>query len=92
MDYPNPGSQGTHGHRTSFSKMNPAPPTIKITVNGEDRMTSSMTVGALVAELKLEDVRVAVMLNEKIIRRDDRAHEPLLPGDIVEIISMVGGG
>jgi len=72
--------------------MNPTPSTIKITVNGELRSVSAMTVGALIVELKLDNVRVAVMLNEKIVPRESRAHEPLLPGDIVEIISMVGGG
>ncbi len=72
--------------------MNLPQTTLEITINGEKRAVSAPTVGALLADLKLESVRVAVMRNEKIIPRAARAEEPLLPGDVVEIISMVGGG
>jgi thiamine biosynthesis protein ThiS len=72
--------------------MNPFQTPLEITINGEKRAVSAPTVGALLAELELESVRVAVMRNEKIVPRAARADEPLLPGDIVEIISMVGGG
>lgn len=66
--------------------------TLDITVNGSPRRSSARTLGELLAELKVAELRTAVMVNDAIIRRADRPAHPLRPGDRVEIISMVGGG
>ncbi len=71
--------------------MPPQPPPV-IAVNGADRPTSARNVAELLDELGLSGLRVAVMVNDEIVRRGDRAARILLPGDRVEIISMVGGG
>ena len=64
-----------------------------ITVNGDDRELNSATnVFELLAELGLQERRVAVMVNDAIVRREERTQTPLAAGDRIEIIQMVGGG
>lgn len=64
-----------------------------VTVNGEPRMLSDgATVEALLAELGLQDRRVAVELNRDVVARDRYAEQQLHSGDVVEIVQFVGGG
>jgi len=66
---------------------------IEITVNGEARtLTRAMTVAALLAECRLAPERVAVELNERLVRRADFAGQLVRDGDRVEIVTLVGGG
>ena len=67
--------------------------TICFTVNGE-RFTSveGMTVAQLVHEMKLEDKRIAVELNEEIVPRSRHETLVLREGDVVEVVTAIGGG
>lgn len=66
---------------------------MKIILNGEPHeLDGDATVGSLLDGLKLHDQRVAVMVNDAVIRKPQRASAQLREGDKVEIITMVGGG
>ena len=66
---------------------------MRIQVNGEPRQIEpGMTIGALLRELGLADVLVAVERNEAIIPRAEHAHAPIADGDRLEIVHFVGGG
>lgn len=66
---------------------------MKITLNGESReVEPGLTVGQLLGELKLEPLRVAVEINQNLVRRATFAETPLREGDRIEIVTFVGGG
>jgi sulfur carrier protein len=65
---------------------------MKILVNGKDMaIGEGATVETLLESLGLSDKRVAVEHNRVILARDGYG-APLNEGDILEIISFVGGG
>ncbi|WP_427966161.1 sulfur carrier protein ThiS [Altererythrobacter sp.] len=66
--------------------------TIELTVNGEQRRTSTSTIAALVAELELDPAKVAVERNGEIVPRSRIADAPVQSGDVLEIVHFVGGG
>ncbi|MGD9127698.1 MAG: sulfur carrier protein ThiS [Planctomycetia bacterium] len=51
-----------------------------------------MTVAALLAELNMADRPVAVEVNRELVTRAEHESCPLNEGDIVEIVTLVGGG
>lgn len=63
-------------------------------VNGEARDLALVddTVAALLQSLGAVPERVAVERNGAIVKRADRATTRLLPGDVIEIVTLVGGG
>jgi sulfur carrier protein len=66
---------------------------MRITVNGEQReMPDGATVAALVAALGLPATRVAVERNRELVRRGDHAGTALREGDLLEVVTLVGGG
>jgi len=66
---------------------------MRLHVNGElTTLTTPMNVEQLLESMDLHNKRVAVMVNDRIVRRDERAMCELKDGDRIEIISMVGGG
>ena len=66
---------------------------MKLVINGEERsFEGEPTLFALVGELGLQPDRVAVELNQKIIRRDDWSATTLREGDRLEVVHFVGGG
>jgi thiamine biosynthesis protein ThiS len=65
----------------------------QILLNGEPRVIGSgVTVGDLLAELKLQPKYLAVELNERVLPRARFGSVRLQPGDRVEIVTLVGGG
>lgn len=70
------------------------PAEIEIVVNGEPRsVPAGTTVEALVAEhLELPPEAVAVEVNRRVVRRAAHAETELRPGDVVELVTLVGGG
>ncbi len=46
----------------------------------------------LVRELSLEPSRIAIEVNQRVIRRDQWAGTALAEGDRIEIVHFVGGG
>ncbi len=64
-----------------------------IRVNGQSRqLEDGLTVAGLLEVLRLHPLRVAVERNQRIVRRAGFADTVLLPGDAVEIVTLVGGG
>lgn len=66
---------------------------MKITLNGEAReLETALTIAQLLGELSLEPLRVAVEVNQGLVRRAAFGETPLREGDRVEIVTFVGGG
>ncbi|MBC8029477.1 MAG: sulfur carrier protein ThiS [Pyrinomonadaceae bacterium] len=66
---------------------------MRIQVNGEFReVEAGTTVQELVAILKLRSERLAVELNNNVVRRADWEATILHEGGKVEIVHFVGGG
>jgi sulfur carrier protein len=64
-----------------------------LTVNGKSFETSDAeTLSELLRKLDIEPGRVAVMVNEEIIRRADCLSFRLKENDTIEIVNFVGGG
>jgi sulfur carrier protein len=66
---------------------------LQIQLNGENHeLAATSTLEDLVRELSLTPQRVAIELNESVIRREQWAGTILHDGDRVEIVHFVGGG
>lgn len=66
---------------------------MQITFNGESRtITPQVTVAELLQELRLDPRRVAVELNRDLVPRERHADVALVEGDIMEVVTLVGGG
>ena len=64
-----------------------------VTLNGEiKQIENNITVSGLLESLQIEQARVAVEVNLKIIKKTDYLSHQLNEGDSVEIVSFVGGG
>jgi sulfur carrier protein len=66
---------------------------MRTTVNGEILLLpEGLTVLELLAHLKLGKDRVAVERNGAVVKKARHAEELLLDGDVLEIVTFVGGG
>lgn len=67
---------------------------MQVTVNGQNHLLSPdvNTAGSLLTNLNIARERVAVVINEDVVRRADLDNTALADGDTIEIITMVGGG
>ncbi len=67
---------------------------MELMVNGEALTVDSegLTVAGLLAHLGLGERRVAVEVNEALVRRAEHGSRVLAGGDRVEIVHFVGGG
>lgn len=63
-----------------------------ITVNGERREVKPGTVRDLVVGLGLGKAAVAVEVNKEVVPRKLHDATPLREGDVVEVVTLVGGG
>jgi sulfur carrier protein len=64
-----------------------------IHLNGKVReVAEGVTVSRLLEELKLQPLRVAVQVNQDIIKRERYGEVALQPGDTVEILTFMSGG
>lgn len=66
--------------------------TLALTVNGEPRRSAALTVAELVREIGLKPEKVAVERNGTIVPRSTLAEASLGDGDVLEIVTFVGGG
>lgn len=65
----------------------------RITINAEPRSFSTpITVAELLRQLGRDPKRLAVEVNETVVRRDEQERHALNDGDRVEIVTLVGGG
>lgn len=66
---------------------------MKLLINGEERsFGDNMMLAALVDELGLKADRIAIELNQSIVRRDHWPSTMLHDGDRLEVVHFVGGG
>lgn len=66
---------------------------LRIQVNGEPReVDDDITLLQLVTSLSFKSERIAVELNEIVVRRTHWDNTKLKTGDKVEIVHFVGGG
>ena len=66
---------------------------ILVNLNGKERpVPAGCTIAGLLKELDLGNRRVAVMRNEDIVSRGDLESAVLVEGDVLEIVTLVGGG
>ena len=65
---------------------------MEISLNGEPRTApDGITIDALLQELGVKG-RVAVMINDDIVKRERYAERKLADRDRIEVIAVVGGG
>jgi sulfur carrier protein len=66
---------------------------MRAVVNGEPTdLPDGLTVAGLLQHLGVRGERVAVERNGNVIKRARHAEERLVDGDVLEIVSFVGGG
>jgi len=66
---------------------------ITIELNGKEQcLKSGSSVSNLFSFVGCDDTNVAVVINEKIIRPENRSTHLLQEGDRVEILVFAGGG
>lgn len=64
-----------------------------VTVNGEARsVDSGSTIADLLAQLDLAGARVAVERNRSVVPRAEHATTRIDQGDVLEVVTFVGGG
>ncbi len=66
---------------------------MEVRLNGKNReVADGITISRLLDELALAPTRVAVQVNEHIVKRERYAEEELRPGDAIEILTFMSGG
>jgi len=66
---------------------------VTITLNGDPHeLSGPLSVGELLARLKIDPRRVAVEHNLSIIKRQTFAEVIVAEGDRIEVVNFVGGG
>ncbi len=66
---------------------------MRVYINGESReLSGEVSLAALIEQLDLPAVRIAVELNRDVVRRSDWDSTVLRDEDRVEIVHFVGGG
>jgi thiazole synthase len=66
---------------------------ISITLNGEQReLAAAVSIAELVRQLGLNPKQVAVEINRELVARSRQAETNLAQGDVVEVVTLVGGG
>jgi len=66
---------------------------MKVTVNGQSTdVPQPCSVGALLERLNLGRSPCAVEVNRRLVPKRQHAEQAIDDGDIIEIVSLVGGG
>jgi sulfur carrier protein len=66
---------------------------LQVTLNGETReLSPGTTVSRLLDEIAPGRGRCAVEVNRQIVPRSSHAEHTLQDGDVIEIVTFVGGG
>jgi thiamine biosynthesis protein ThiS len=66
---------------------------MKVIVNGEEQtLDDKTTVEDLIEQLGLATAICAAEVNKTLVPREKRAETPLRDGDVVEVVTLVGGG
>lgn len=66
---------------------------MRLIVNGKPREApEGLTVAALILELGLGKSACAAEVNKELIPKREHERRPLRDGDVVELVTLVGGG
>ncbi|MCM3872092.1 MAG: sulfur carrier protein ThiS [Pyrinomonadaceae bacterium] len=66
---------------------------MNLLINGEDReVADNLALDKLITQLDLTPERIAIELNQNVVRRADWVSTVLKENDRVEIVHFVGGG
>jgi sulfur carrier protein len=65
---------------------------MQVTINGEQQNVDATTIDALLVAMSVPLDRVAVEHNGTVLRRQARADAAIRDGDVIEIVTLVGGG
>jgi thiamine biosynthesis protein ThiS len=66
---------------------------MQIQVNGKEReVGEGMTVAQLLEELNARPERVAVLVNQEIVKKPSYASTTIREGDAVEVLTVMAGG
>ena len=66
---------------------------MEILINGDRRtVDADATIRSLLQELSLPESRVAVERNRSLVRKIEFGSTALAEGDLIEIVTFVGGG
>ncbi len=66
---------------------------MNINLNGENKeVHADITVRGLLEHLGIQHQRVAVELNESIVKKDTYESTAIKDGDSLEVVSFMGGG
>jgi sulfur carrier protein len=66
---------------------------VTIQLNGERyEVPEPLTVDALLTRLEIDGRRVAVEVNEYVVKKAAYANTLVAEGDVVEVVNFVGGG
>ncbi|MCD8201002.1 MAG: sulfur carrier protein ThiS [Clostridia bacterium] len=63
-----------------------------VKINGEEKDAAGVTVERYLKDCGFDAARVAVEVNGEIVRKSDYSAAAFKDGDVVEIVSFVGGG
>jgi thiamine biosynthesis protein ThiS len=55
-------------------------------------VSAGLTLAALLEQLQVNRQHVAVELNRELVPREQHAERQLADGDVLEIVTLVGGG
>jgi thiamine biosynthesis protein ThiS len=66
---------------------------MELTINGESRThPDGLSVADLLARMELNPAFVAVEVNRQLVTRRRHAETTLRDGDVMEVVTLVGGG
>ncbi len=66
---------------------------MRLTVNDQPTdLPEGATIVTLLERLALPGTRVAIEVNRQLVRRVDHAATTLRDGDVIEVVTLVGGG
>ena len=66
---------------------------VRVTINGEAKeLAGELTVRELVEELGFKGRAVAVEVNKELVPKRQHESTRLKAGDVVEVVTLVGGG
>lgn len=66
---------------------------MNVTINGEVRqLPDGSTIRKMLGSLGITKGRVAVEVNREVVPRRRHEETPLAEGDVIEVVTLVGGG
>jgi sulfur carrier protein len=65
---------------------------MKLIINGNETETMASTISSLLEELHILPGRIAIEVNNSVIKRAGHSSYLFKDGDVVEIVNFVGGG